>query len=383
MKILMHYNDYGINVNRKMADSYGGVGYYRIIKIAEHLKKNGFDVTVVGGVEFNKFGDTLEERFDKIFTEFDILWTPYFYNDVSASCMYFMRDKHNKKVVVDIDDNYLDIPESNLLYEEFKFGKRNRAFLSTVLFFADHIVTSTYPLKERLTDHFKSIHQTDKEITVIPNLNDIDDWNFTTVEKNDNKVIIGYSGSTSHKDDLKLVLPSIVKLMQKYSHVDFQIVGLLGIEDAKTFFNGIPQDILNRMGMVGATEMFPDYPEFLAKRGWDIGIAPLVDTPFTRSKSSIKWLEYSMYKIPTVASRVYPYFVDVGGRKTIEDGKTGLLCRKNDWENNLERLILDKDLRKKLGENAYAHIKDNWQYKDSNINEIVNKILVSVFKSHK
>lgn len=375
MKILMHYNDYAMNVNRKVADGYGGVGYYRIVKIGEQLQKVGLDVTVIGGQGFDKFGKTIEEKFDNIFREYDVFWSPYFYNGETASAMYAMRDKHGKKVVIDLDDNYLDIPESNPLFSEFTFGKRNRAFLSTVLFFADYIITSTYPLKERMLEHFQTVHQTEKNITVIPNMNDVKDWNHEKALPNKDEIVIGYSGSTSHLDDLNMVLPVIVKLMKKYEHVRFEMVGLMPIETAKTFFKGIPQDIRERMGMIGATDMFSEYPEFLSKRKWDIGIAPLVDTPFTRSKSSIKWFEYSMYRIPVIASRVYPYFVDIKGRKTIQDGETGLLCRTPEWEAKLEKLITDADLRKKLGDNAFDYIQKHWQYDDSDIGATVQKML--------
>lgn len=364
MKILFHYNDYAINVNRQVADSYGGVGYYRIIKVAEQLKKSGMDVTVIGGVGFNKFGETIEEKFDNIFKEYDVLWTPYFYNDQSAAAMYFMRDKHKKKVVMDIDDNYLDVPENNPLFEEFKSGKKKRAFLSTALFFADHIVASTYPLKERLQDHFKSVHGTEKDITVIPNMNDVNDWNYK--KKTTKTFTIGYAGSTSHLDDLAMVLPAIVEVMTNNPSIEFHMIGLMPKKTAESFFRGVPQNIRERMVLVGATDTFPDYPSFLAKQGFDIGIAPLVDTAFTRSKSSIKWFEYSMFKIPVVASRVYPYFMDVKGRKTIQDGVTGLLCRtRAEWVTALNKLIADKELRKKIGQQAYEFVKEYWQYDDS------------------
>lgn len=371
----MHYNDYALNVNRKVADGYGGVGYYRIVKIGEHLKKHGFDVTIIGGVGFDAFGKDVVERFDNIFKEYDIFWMPYFYNDQSAAAMYSMRDKHGKKVIIDLDDNYFDVPESNQLYKEFSPGKKSRAFLSTILFFADYITVSTYPLKERIHDHFMAVDGTVKDITVIPNLNDIEDWNYEAKEREDDTIIIGYAGSTSHKDDLKLVLPHIVRIMKKYPQVTFEMMGLLTKDEASTFFKGIPKDILDRMGMIGATDMYSEYPKFLANHRWDIGIAPLVDTAFTRCKSSIKWLEYSMYKVPVVASRVYPYFMDVGGRMTVQDGITGLLCKSKEWTEKLERLINDKQLRRKLGNQAYEFIRDNWQYKDSTIHESVAKIL--------
>lgn len=38
MKILFYRNDHSANVNRKLEDGYGGVGYYRIVKPASQIK---------------------------------------------------------------------------------------------------------------------------------------------------------------------------------------------------------------------------------------------------------------------------------------------------------------------------------------------------------
>ena len=38
---------------------------------------------------------------------------------------------------------------------------------------------------------------------------------------------------------------------------------------------------------------YPEYPQMLAMLDLDIGLSPLADTPFNRSKSHIKWLDYA------------------------------------------------------------------------------------------
>ncbi|NBW09203.1 MAG: hypothetical protein EBR82_14385 [Caulobacteraceae bacterium] len=372
MKILMNFSDYTHTPERMEQNTYGGLGYYRIVKPSEQIK--GHDVKLVGK-EIKDFGTTLEEQWDNIFKEYDAYWTNYFCDDVAGAMIIYQARKHGKKLILDIDDNYFDIPESNLLYERFQSGKRERAMMTTILSFADIITTSTFPLKERLDEHFQLVQKLEKKIVVIPNLNDIKDWDFEPIEKDPKKIVIGYSGSNSHHDDLALVLPAVHKIMQKYDNVYFEMIGILDKKNAPVVFKNWDMKLLDRVAMVGATPTFKEYPEWLSQRAWDIGIAPLVDTKFTRCKSSIKWLEYSMFKIPTCASRVYPYFIDVGGRKTIEDGKTGLLCRKDDWFKNLERLVIDKDLRIKLGQNAYEHVKENWQYKDSSITKVIGAML--------
>lgn len=364
MKILLAYSDYGHNPDRKKRNAYGGVGYYRIIKVAEGLK--GHDVKVVGR-ELTTFGKSLEDQWDNIFKEYDVFWTTYFQDDRIAGAMFYHAQKHGKKVIIDCDDNYLDVPESNLLYDTFKVGKKDRAFTSTILSLADVITVSTEPLAERIQSHIKQTQGIYKEVVVIPNMNDIKIW--TDVVPRD-EFVIGYSGSNSHQDDLKMVMPSIIEVMKKYP-VKFELIGAISKDKLRDYFDGIDIEILDRIGLIPASTVFEEYPLWLASQGWKIGIAPLVDTAFTRSKSHIKWMEYSSCKIPTVASRVYPYFMPIGGVDTIRDNETGLLVRNNGWVNALSELIENEDKRKKLALNAYNYVKENWQYHDkSSVNAI-------------
>jgi len=86
-------------------------------------------------------------------------------------------------------------------------------------------------------------------IKVIPNYNDINDWNFPIKEKSKD-IIIGYMGSTSHYDDLVMVLPVIKKLMIKYPTLRFQMMGILTTEKVKEIFKDWDGNLLNRLDIV-------------------------------------------------------------------------------------------------------------------------------------
>lgn len=375
----MNFSDYLATPERKKQNTWGGVGYYRIVNVSKQI--TGHEVKVIGK-EIIEFGDTIEEQWDNVFKEYDVFWTSYFSDDASAAAIFYHAQKHGKKVIVDVDDNYLDVPESNLLYGKFKKGKKDRAYLSAILSLADVLTVSTEPLKERLYNHIKEVHGIEKPIYVIPNANYIEDWNYPTVDKPVDKFTIGYTGSNSHHDDIQMVLPAIKRIMAKYSEVHFEMLGAIGINEIKKYLQGyrFTDDMLNRMAMVGATPTFKEYPEHLSKQPWDVGICPLVDTLFTRSKSHIKWIEYSMYKIPVIASKVYPYYFPLAdGKDTIRDGETGLLVKTEDeWFDAIEQLILNPELGKILGQQAYDYVKDNLQYKDSGISGTVKEILASI-----
>ena len=377
MKILFNFLDYNHNEVRKEKNTYGGIGYYRIVKPAQFIEGHEKDVF---GKEAVHFGRNNLENWTNVFKKYDAVWMNYGYGDQNLASIIFAAQQSKKKLIMDVDDNYLDIPESNDLHEQFKEKKKDRAFLSAALSFCDTIVVSTEPLKEKLFEHFKKVHGMEKNIVVIPNMNDIRDWEFTPVEKTGDigdKLVIGYTGSTSHKDDFQMIAPVLAKLMKKYKNLHLEIVGMVKKTDVADYFGsyGFTQESLERISLLPATLTFKEYPEYLSKLKWDIGIAPLVDTAFTRAKSHIKWMEYATMKIPCVASRVYPYFMELCGRQTIEDGVTGMLCKPHEWEEKLEKLILDKDLRKKIGESAYEFVKKEWQYDSKLVTELANKAL--------
>jgi glycosyltransferase involved in cell wall biosynthesis len=377
MKILMQFADFQHNKDRKRLNTYGGIGYYRTIKPSEQIE--GHEVTIMGK-EIKLFGTNLETQWDEIFQKYDVFWTSYFSHPETAASIFYHAQKHGKKVIIDVDDNYLDVPESNHVYEKFKPGKKDRAFLSTILSFADALTVSTEPLKERLQGHIKLVHGIDKPVYVIPNFNDVKDWNFTPAKKEENRFVIGYSGSNSHQDDLRMVMPAIARIMNEYPNVHFELIGAVGKDKVKEHFAfaGFDDDSLLRVHLKPATATFKEYPEYLSAQPWHVGICPLVDTPFTRAKSHIKWMEYSMYKIPVVASRTYPYYMELKGRDTITDRETGYLCRPNDWYETLKEVIHNYDEAKAIAENAYTHIKTNWQYQDSGIGDTVNKMLSEI-----
>ena len=87
--------------------------------------------------------------------------------------------------------------------------------------------------------------------------------------------------------------------------------------------------------------------------GFDIGLAPLLDDEFHRSKTNNKFREYGACQIAGVYSNVDTY------SRYIRDGETGLLVDNTTetWITALTRLITDPQLRLKIVRQAldYAH----------------------------
>lgn len=381
-KFLFYFSDWNANSDRRMEDTYGGVGYYRIAKVAEQIKRNPNCTVDIVGVGLTKKDETVSDRWERIFTDYDVFWCCYSSHSEDASAMYYWRDKLGKKVVMDLDDNFWDVLPTNPLYDTLKEGKKDRAFISTILSFADIITVSTEPLKQKVEEHMKNVFGLDKTVIVIPNMNDVNDWKGHRAKKLDpNKIVVGYAGSNSHQDDIAMVNKVMVKLMDKYPNLHYQLMGSVKASEIG-MFKDFSKDAMMRIDLINASSTFNMYPKRMSECRWDIVIAPLVDSKFTRCKSHIKFMEYAMHKRPVIASRVYPYFMELKGREVITDEVNGLLVEPNEWERALEDLIHNPEKRKRLGENAYNHIVKNWQYKDSNIQDIVD-IIISVPESQK
>lgn len=374
-------SDWSSSPEREALNSYGGLGYYRTVKIAQQLEPE-YEITVWNREFKDKHKElvTDEALFEYIFTTYDIVWLHQTDNDLTFAWLRSMATHFNKKLVMDCDDLFLEVDKGNPALKKLgrhKLDRGNkRAMLATNLSLCDAITVSTLPLKEKLEEHILAVHGSCPPIFVVPNANDINDWNYTPVKGN--SVIIGYSGGLSHNDDFDMVLPALKTIMEKYHDVKLQLMGQMDMLKAKKIFGKWEQSVRSRILLMNATKTQPEYPKYLSEQPWSIGIAPLIDSPFNKCKSHIKFLEYSSYKIPVVASRIYPYYKDIKGIPTIEHEETGLLCDTvDDWVTNLSRLIEDEQLRKRLGENAYNHIVKNWQYKDQkkNIIDVVDKIV--------
>ncbi|MGN6399002.1 MAG: glycosyltransferase, partial [Flavisolibacter sp.] len=76
----------------------------------------------------------------------------------------------------------------------------------------------------------------------------------------------------------------------------------------------------------------------------DIGIMPLPDNEWTKGKCGFKAIQYMALQKPAVASAVGV------NNEIIDQGVNGFLCTTAlEWENALERLLKDENLRLEMG----------------------------------
>ncbi len=144
-------------------------------------------------------------------------------------------------------------------------------------------------------------------------------------------VVIGWIAGREHEPDVAALKlrEALQRLMEKHAEVRVESIGVhLGLGDRYRHdriltFGHLPR----RIG------------------GFDIGIAPLADTPFNRARSDIKVKEYAASGVPWLASPVGSYAglgEREGGRLVPDDG----------WFEALDRLVSSQRERRRLARRA-------------------------------
>lgn len=328
-------------------DTYGGVGYYRIIKPAKYLREEGHEVTVIGRPpehERNRpaFWRELAARHDIVFTK---------HIDNQQVIGELLRS--NTPIIIDFDDNLFAVDELSPHKMAYPEGSEKKEIVVNFIKQAKAITVATEPL-------VRVYKQWNDNVYVLPNYCDPDDWGMENKKNPDGRITIGWIGSASHLPDHAMMIPVFQELVRKYGNkIIFSFMGHLTYDISNALprvnFCGSP----GVDGWEGNPEQPITFPALLAEQEYDIGIAPLKDSEFNRARSASKWFEYSMYRIPTVASDLEPYQI-------IRHGIDGLLAQtKDDWVEHLSKLIIDETLRKQYGNNARKRIIREYQYADN------------------
>ena len=261
-----------------------------------------------------------------------------------------LAKENNKTLFYDIDDLVFDLKYTkDIKYlDTISESERNLyndgvVRMGKTLDLCDYGIASTDRLQTEMSKHLKEVYI--NRNVASEEMVKYSEEALVSVNKDNSKIVMGYlSGTITHNDDFKLIMPTIIEILKKYDNVYLQIVGLLDLpEEMKAVAHKV------------ITAPFTDWknlPKLI--RSIDINLAPLENNIFNEAKSENKWTEAALVKIPTIASNVGAF------KSQIIDGKTGLLCNElQEWESKLIKLIEDESYRLELGENSYNEIMKN------------------------
>ncbi len=260
--------------------------------------------------------------------QYDIVYVHLWVTPLGPPIFEWLVSKLSKKLIYDIDDLiYLgDTSKNNLFIKALK-GKNKPIYLMK---HADEVIVCTPKLEE-------FVNQYNQNTTDISSTIDTDSYQPVNDYKNTDKIVLGWSGSHSTSKYLYILQGVLLKLAKKH---DFK---LLVIGDASFKIRGLDCE----------TIAWSREKEIDELQRIDIGLYPLPDEEWVYGKSGLKALQYMALGIPTVATAIGANY------RVIEEGVSGYLVTSEDeWVNRLSALIINTELRKKIGEKARVRVEN-------------------------
>lgn len=248
---------------------------------------------------------------------------------MDRSTPHQMREaqKLGQKIIVDVDDFYEGIPESNRAFHithPDKNKNTNRNFYKEVIDQADLVTVST-PF---LLEHHAKTHPNVAMVRngVYPDM-------FEVRKHTTSKPVIGWVGAVPYRgNDLEIMRDFLPEFLEKHDLM-FHHSGSMSDAPSIADVVGIPVHRLTSSPVVTMTDYGQQF-------NFDIGLVPLNNIPFNEAKSTIKGLEYASANIPFVASGLPEY------RHLAGMGVGRIADTPEEWVKHLEEL-LDYNVRKR------------------------------------
>ena len=314
---------------------------YRVFHQMEQLKEAGISCAKI---YFEDIDLRMEDNY-QMFIFFRCECT----DDVEA----FIRKakSHNKTVCFDVDDLVTDTKYTDQVPFVQELGSDDRKLFDEsvmrtgkTLRMCDIAKTTKEALAEELgketPETYINRNTASKEMVLCA------ESAYQTVKRDPERVLLGYfSGSLTHNKDFEVIRPALMRIMDEYPQVGLILVGELDAADELKKYS-------DRIIKKKATD-WRNLPQLIALA--DVNLAPLENTLFNRAKSEIKWIEAALVRVPTVASKVGAF------ERMIENNVTGVLCedKEDEWTESLKRLVEDRSLRERLGQQAYEFVMEN------------------------
>ncbi len=282
-----------------------------------------------------------------------VVWHPMYY-EWSFEFFLEMQHKHQKPFIVEVDDNYVDVPQWNEAYHSFKNGASYRRIALDCMRAADALMVTTPHLGETYLNFNDDVYIIENSLDFKGDRKFIG-WDKVSVRKHKG-TRIGWIGGRAHFNDLMMVAPVLKDILVRNPEVKLCLVNSALRESCRNLDIPYPFEGLKNVHYADRSVAINRYAAFAASFGFDIGIAPLVDCNFNRSKSNLRWLEYSALNIPTVATNIGHY------KETVKPGQDGLLVGNNseEWKSALTSLIEDTYARETLGHNAGKRVRKDF-----------------------
>jgi glycosyltransferase involved in cell wall biosynthesis len=223
-------------------------------------------------------------------------------------------------IVWDNDDDFTAIPKSSPTYKQVGGLRGQQRFSESVRLarLADIVTVTTETLRDRYA------------AAGLENIRVIDNCLAHKTRRRRRKhdgIVVGWIAGGEHRGDARaLELPRVLaELQDVHAELHVECVGVdLGLKQRYRH---------------SASVHFDRLPDVMS--GFDIGIAPLVESAFNDARSSIKVKEYAASAVPWLASPRLPY-------RLLGENHGGRLVGDAGWYDALDDLVRDGRARKRL-----------------------------------
>lgn len=323
------------------------------IEINSFFSKKMWNILYKKGYFITKLIETLISYYRRYFllsklskyeTVYLFLWgTPFFDSFFEKNLV-----KRSNKLIYDLEDNVFVRSKNQINPIVYYLKSSSKIFY--LIKKSDYIICSSLNLKNICN----SISNKNNSYYIPPSIN-IHRYNRCINYDTKSTIVIGWTGTFSSIKYLKVIENSLIKISEKYKII-FKVIGNFEYNNK---YIPVENIIWNKKNEID---------DLLSI---DIGVYPLIDEEWISGKSGLKALQYMALGIPTISTKI--------GNITniVEDNKDGLLVENNeiDWYSAIEKLIINNNLRKKIGNNARLKIINN--YTSDNIKfkylEIISK----------
>jgi len=253
-----------------------------------------------------------------------------------------------KTIIWDLDDDFLSVPDWSPVKD--LFGAVAIGYLTEALKMATYITVSTVPLANAVASGWPSLGN---KIKVLENLVDTRTYFQAHASGPGDLTKILWSGSYTHCRDLE-PLDAVVDFV---SSIDGYIM---------IFYGHIPDKFKNKKNVIYISwGPKRNYEGTLSLVSPDIALLPLLDCPFNRCKSAIKFFEMTMAGGMCMASDIPP-FSDV-----IDHEVNGILFPTEGHPLDLKVAVQywsrHRDDLEMMNKNARQHVIESYSWNNDSI----------------
>ena len=253
-------------------------------------------------------------------------------------------------IIFELDDDLMNVPAQKDPQGTYA---RTAVSIKRMLEAASTVIASTHPLAKKIETY-------NNRVTVIPNAlpefmwlspaETVDHGLENVFKQHAKSFKILYMGNPTHSEDLAMVKPAFKRLSREGKPIQLFVVGgehATSKEDSWYERIDIPAEYRH----------YPEFVKWLRSLGeyFDMAIAPLTSTDFNKSKSALKYVQYSAMRLPAIYSNCIPY------SEVINDGINGILANSDEasWYQRLLECHTRKNYIREVGKLSYKNILEN------------------------